>query len=193
MYYVYVYLDPRKPGVYKYSGDFKFNFEPFYVGKGKKRRMKHHIWEAKTESQHWCNPHKKAKIKKIISQNLKPEIKIIFETDNEREAFEKEKNTIAAIGRHPIGPLTNMTDGGDGISGYKQSEETKRKIGQSNSGKKRTKDQLKSMSERVKGSNHPFYGGKRSEEVKKKVSIANSGSRNGMYGKTHTDKEKERM
>ena len=32
-YYVYIYIDPRKPGKFKY-GEYEFDYEPFYIGKG---------------------------------------------------------------------------------------------------------------------------------------------------------------
>ena len=41
-YYVYVYLDPRKQGIYKYD-NFEFNYEPFYIGKGKNNRCNRHL------------------------------------------------------------------------------------------------------------------------------------------------------
>lgn len=41
-FYVYVYLDPRKPGKYKY-GEYEFDYEPFYVGKGTGRRIRNHF------------------------------------------------------------------------------------------------------------------------------------------------------
>jgi hypothetical protein len=51
IYYVYVYLDPRKFGVFEY-GSLKFDYEPFYVGKGTNKRMYAHLKTDKT------NPHK---------------------------------------------------------------------------------------------------------------------------------------
>lgn len=41
-FYVYALLDPRKPGKYKY-GEYEFDYEPFYVGKGSGDRCEHHL------------------------------------------------------------------------------------------------------------------------------------------------------
>ena len=43
-FYVYVYLDPRKPGRYLYGDQqVTYLFEPFYVGKGKNNRLNEHL------------------------------------------------------------------------------------------------------------------------------------------------------
>ena len=43
-YYVYVYLDPNKPGKYQYPELTScFLFEPFYVGKGTRMRDTRYI------------------------------------------------------------------------------------------------------------------------------------------------------
>ena len=42
-FYVYAYLDPRKPGNFTYA-EYNFGYEPFYIGKGRNYRYKYHLW-----------------------------------------------------------------------------------------------------------------------------------------------------
>ena len=65
MYYVYIFLDPRKPGMFEY-GQHSFNYEPFYVGKGCKNR----IYDSMTlkDSRKCKNHFKRNKINKIKAE-----------------------------------------------------------------------------------------------------------------------------
>ena len=58
-FYVYVWLDPRKPGEYKY-GKYMFDHEPIYVGKGYKNR-------GLRFKRRECNSFLKRKLNKILS------------------------------------------------------------------------------------------------------------------------------
>lgn len=86
----------------------------------------------------------------------------------------------------------NMTDGGEGASGNKQSEETKQrkseilkghavtdetreKIRQSQIGKTLSDEHRQHISDSLKGENHPMYGNHHTDETKKKISSANTG------------------
>lgn len=112
--YVYVLLDTRKPGEYVY-GNYTFKYLPFYVGKGCGNRRHHH-----TDPNSWkYNPFKGRVIKKILDTTGKPpKIKIKY-CANEEAALAKEIHLIKTIGRYNVkeGPLTNLTDGGEGVSG----------------------------------------------------------------------------
>jgi len=138
-YYVYVYLDPRKLGIYAY-GEYEFDHEPIYVGKGKRKRA--YYFEKR-------NPVLKNKLAKFG----KPIVKILVEKVAEAKALKLEKTLIALIGRFDLGegPLCNLTDGGEGASGcirseeFKQnlrnrtvSEETRKKLSDGAIGKKKT-------------------------------------------------------
>jgi hypothetical protein len=90
------------------------NGKPFYVGKGKGRRIFDHEKEAR--SGHVC--HKCNVIRKIWKQGGEIQRYTVFETDDEQEALDYERNQIALHGRKN---LCNQTDGGDGIMGYKAS------------------------------------------------------------------------
>jgi hypothetical protein len=84
--------------------------EPCYVGKGCRSRFHHH--ERHTHNRHLAN---------IIAAagGSVPKIKV-RENLTDAEAIETEVALISAIGRKIRGgPLVNMTDGGDGLSGPK--------------------------------------------------------------------------
>ena len=72
-YYLYFYLDPRKPGKYSYR-NISFLYEPFYIGKGKGGRCLSHLKEATNSNK---NSFKLNKIRKIIRQELLPSIIIL--------------------------------------------------------------------------------------------------------------------
>lgn len=134
IYYTYIYLDPRKPGKFKYD-NLNFDHEPFYVGKGHGKRKDFHLYCYDTET----NKIKLNKIKKIISLGLVPIIKCIRENLSEKESLNLEIETIFKIGRIKskydietrlckIGTLLNLTDGGEGTSGHKQTDAVKSKM-----------------------------------------------------------------
>jgi len=90
IFYVYVYLDSIKPGSYDY-GEFHFDFEPFYVGKGKGVRWLNHLRWAENKIN---NSYKLNKIRKIQSLGLEPKIIKYKENLTEEEAFDLEKKLI---------------------------------------------------------------------------------------------------
>ncbi len=195
-FYVYAILDPRKPGKHTY-GDYSFNYEPFYVGKGGiEDRFKVHLNEAYTEYDkkrvkggdfRCC---KIRKIKKEIDKD--PIFMKIEENLSEQQSFDLEIFLINLIGRYDLGegPLTNLTDGGDGGSGYKHTEETKIKISNIHKGKKRkpfSEEWKRNMSKNHVG----FKDKKHSEKSKRKNSNSNKGKIFGSQSEEHKRKLSE--
>jgi hypothetical protein len=121
-YYTYAYL--------------RANRTPYYIGKGQGDR-------AYRKRQEGINPPKNKTKILILKENL-----------TEEEAFKHEIYMIAVFGRKDLGTgiLRNKTEGGEGISGYKHTKKTKRKL-----------------SERKMGDRNPFYGRSHTEESKKKI------------------------
>jgi hypothetical protein len=116
-YYVYIYLDPRKEGVYQYDDVF-LQYEPFYVGKGKNNRCYFGLKDNKN------TPIKTNKIKSILRGGAFPIILKIYEGLENDNASELEVETIKKIGRldNKSGPLVNMTDGETGGNGLKHTK-----------------------------------------------------------------------
>lgn len=114
-FYVYMLLNPLKKNL------------PFYIGKGKGNRYEKHFKEKNISNQYKHNT-----IQKIIKETgCNPPIEIYINDISEQEAFYWEEELIAFYGRkdkHPYGILTNLTDGGEGVSGYIVSDTQRKKI-----------------------------------------------------------------
>lgn len=115
-FYVYALLDPRKPGPF-YYGRWKFSHEPFYVGKGKGDRAWSHIQDSGRSNKY--NMFKARKTNKILSEGAAPLVILKAQSLTEKQALVLEVRLIDLIGRHNTGcgPLTNLSDGGEGVSG----------------------------------------------------------------------------
>lgn len=187
IFYIYIYLDPRKPRVYKYE-NLEFDYEPFYVGKGKEKR-----WETRN---HICNQYLINKLQKIGYGNVL--VKFLVRSEDEATIHYYEEKAIKEIGRKDLnkGPLVNLTDGGEGNSGRIFSIEHRLKLSKSNMGKshpgywtnKKMSKSAKEKMSRAKKGKDPWNKGKRglqkghiiSDREKQILSIKNSGCNNGM-------------
>ena len=200
-YYIYVYLDSRKPGKYSYEHlGITFLYEPIYIGKGTKYRMQAHLYKSALKK----TLHFPSVLRKIIGANLLPINFIIIDKLSEESAFENEIKFIKNIGRKDLktGTLLNFTDGGSGgcggkvkrklspqglinlciarklnptTKGKKWSEEHKKKISEANKGKKLSEDHKKKLSEAKKGKSATWNKHKLTEEHKLKLSLAKKG------------------
>jgi hypothetical protein len=199
MFYVYALVDPITSG-------------PFYIGKGHGKRCQQHLKESYDRSD---NKRKWHRIDLIRSQGSEPLIEILMQTESEHEALAREKALIAHWGRIGFeegGILTNLTKGGDGVSGYKHtedtkqlasrpkgkpSEETKQKISASTKGRTFNANSRRKMSESAKNawkngrevspnSIAAIVGRKKTEEEKAKI-------RSKLKGRVVPDDERQRM
>jgi len=202
IYFVYCFLDTRKPGEYIYE-DYRFDFEPIYVGKGKGIRPQRHFTLYKRYNTRFYS-----KMYSIISSGNKPEFILLSSGLTEQESLDCERFFIKTIGRiEQGGTLTNLSDGGEGQSGFKFSEESKKKMSEARKGRKGNplsdESKLKiSLSKIGKPSKlrgislYDLHGDEKSNLIKLKMSKAASkrtGERNSMFGKNHTDDSKQKM
>jgi group I intron endonuclease len=183
-YYVYVFLDSSKPGTFYYE-NLSFEFEPFYIGKGKSDRIVNSLYDKGTFKYH--------KIQNLKKRGFEVITRKIYENLNNMESLEVEKLLISIIGRRDMGkgPLVNLTDGGDGRLTSPHSEETKLKISLTKKSQnlhiphtETTKEKLRKINQ---GEDNPMYGRHHTDEIKESHSLKVSGLNHPMYGKKHSE------
>lgn len=166
-YYTYIYYDPTR------------NNEPFYVGKGCRKRAWDHL---KRADHHPMT----TRIKYIRDLGKEPIIGIYAGLDEEMSLF-LEEELIQHYGRKDLnrGPLVNLTDGGDSPTmsqdsvrkriitklkngTIKHTDEAKQKMSESAKKRKSSEETKLKISQALKG--RP-----RSDETREKISKGNSG------------------
>lgn len=114
VYYVYMLLDIRFPGDYQY-GRYRFKYRPLYCGMGYGNRSHTHAKQAVKPTA--AKTQKNIRIRNILKETGKPPaIRYMKEGLLQQEAFDLECKLVQLIGRHNLrtGPLTNLSDGGEG-------------------------------------------------------------------------------
>ena len=86
----------------------------FYVGKGKGRRC----FEARRRNQHW---------KRVVAKAGGFDVCVVVDKIDEELAFLAEQELIAKL-KSQGASLTNMTDGGEGSSGYRHTDDARTKF-----------------------------------------------------------------
>ena len=115
---------------------------------------------------------------------------ILVETDSESKLNIMEKFYIMMYRK--MGNTYNMTDGGDGNSGYCFTEINKQKMSESRKGKIVTEETRKKIGDANRGEKSAWFGKNHSEETKIKMSESAKGNTH-WQGKKHTEETKNKM
>lgn len=147
--------------------------EIFYVGKGRNDRCS----ETENRNKHWRN----------VVDKHGFNVEIVYEGLQEWSSIEFEIELIALYGRKDLGlgPLVNLTDGGEGVSGLKFSEESKRKLVIAHAGKKLSEEHKKKIGAAGLGNTYSL-GFKHTQQTRDKVSAAG-------LGRKHTLESRKKM
>lgn len=186
IFYVYQLRDPRQE-------------MPFYIGKGKKGRAWSHLKENPSD-----NSFKAKKVRKLLKQGVTPLVEILHRNMGEADALAMEIKLIKEYGRlnNHTGILTNLTDGGEGVSGLIRPvgwvhpatrPEVAKKISQSKTGKPRPDMKLK-----YAAGIHPLMTIEAREKHKANIQKAMQDPQRrakcaAMKGKKHSEETKHRM
>lgn len=135
-----------------------------YIGKAEDP---YHRYEKHLECRHREKTHKANWINSLFEVGIVPVLEILDEVpETEWAMWEREWIRLyRALGF----PLTNGTEGGEGMVGRPVSEETREKIRGKLKGRKLSEEHSRKIRLAQSGSGHPSFGKKRSEETRRKL------------------------
>ncbi len=139
---------------------------PFYIGKGKGNRA----YTAKNRNQYWHD---------IVNKHGY-EVEIILDELTEKESFDKEIEFIKLYKDHSYCEA-NFTNGGEGISGYVHSKETRNKLSILNIGRVHTDETKEKIAQAGRDRTHEKW----TDEQKLKHSIRTKDSNKRHIGNTY--------
>jgi hypothetical protein len=153
IYYTYAYLREDKT--------------PYYIGKGKGPRA------FRTSNRHCPCPADKSRVL-FLKTGL-----------SEADAFKHEVYMIAVLGRKDLGTgiLRNLTDGGEGTSGNKRSEEFRARMSEVHSGKTISEEQKHQISKTLTGRTIP-------PEARRNMSLCKLGKKKSLETRKRMSKPK---
>jgi len=182
--------DPSNPIFYVYQHLKADTGEIFYVGKGMGRRA----FDKFHRSIYW----------KRIEAKHGVRVEFIKQAITELESIQLEIQTIYTYRRAGL-DLINMTDGGDGTTGYSHTEDHRKKMsdlqtGANNPrfGKPGTRKGAKATEEQIERMRRSHLGKELPEEQRRKIrestKLARQGIKTlGMTGQIHSEDTKEKM
>lgn len=165
--------------------------EVFYVGMGENEKRAYTEYKRSTA---WKN----------VTNKTTFRVEIIFTNIGWEEACSKEKEFIKLYGRRDLGlgPLVNMTDGGEGGLGKIITEKHKTAVSFAQKGRKRTPESINKFKQKMigrilseehkKSIGKTLIGIKRDDDFKEKVKLARLNS-NGMKGNYHSEETKKNI
>lgn len=160
---------------YVYEWFVKETNEVFYVGKGKGDRYK--VLRGRNKffndfySSHNCD------------------VRIKYDNLEEKEAFEKEKELISFYRNNTRFRLTNVTDGGDGTSGFKHTDESK-KILSAFSKERWDNEEFRNKMIKIRRDENGPYKSKKFRDKMRKLSLA---EKNPNYGNYWSDEKRRKL
>ena len=168
---IYNYSEINLPPHFYVYAWFRENNTPYYIGKGYKKRAWH-------STKNHRPPKDKSKIV-IIEANL-----------SEIGSFALERRLIKWYGRKDLstGILKNRTEGGDGVSGLKFSEQTLKLLSHIKQGKKNNRYGTKHREESKLKTSKKLKGRIFSSQTLQKMSIAKLGRKIEKIKCNHCDK-----